>query len=77
MFLLTVTTVNEILFRGSVRSLTAPGTDGQLTVLPHHAPLVTTLHKGVLRIQTQEEQKNIPVTHGILEVAHNEAIVLL
>lgn len=38
------------LFEGQAPSVTAPAFDGEVGILPSHAPMVTTLGKGVLRI---------------------------
>lgn len=38
------------LFEGEAPSVTAPAFDGEVGILPSHAPMVTTLGKGVLRI---------------------------
>lgn len=77
MFELTIVTVNEVLFQGEVSSLTAPGTEGELTVLAHHVQLITSLRSGELRFVTKEGEKKIPVSDGILEVGNNKAVVLL
>ena len=38
------------LFEGEAASVVAPAFDGEVGILPHHAPMVTTLGKGVLRV---------------------------
>lgn len=75
---LTITSVDKILFEGEVVSVTAPGAGGELTVLAHHMPLVTTLKKGsiVLR-EPKEEEKTFPIETGILEVHKEGAVILL
>lgn len=78
MMKLTVAKVDEVLFKGEAASLWCTGAMGDLTILPHHAPLVTTLKAGFLKIVDSEGQEtSIPVTDGVLEVADNEAIVIL
>lgn len=78
MFKLTVAQVDKVVFGGQVTQVTCPGQDGILTVLSHHAPLVTTLKQGELRIVDDEGKiVHIPVAGGVLEVGSNEAIVLL
>ena len=77
-FHLTVASVGETRFDGLVRSLGAPGTDGVLTVLAHHEPIVTTLKAGDLVVQDIENTKTvITISGGVLEVSHNRAVVLL
>jgi F-type H+-transporting ATPase subunit epsilon len=78
MFKLTVAQVDKVLFQDDVARVTCPGGLGDVTILSHHAPLVTQLRAGELRIvDTQGVATQFPVTDGILEVGGNEATVLL
>jgi F-type H+-transporting ATPase subunit epsilon len=45
----------KLLFSGEVDSVVAPGSDGQFTVLAHHAPVMTTLRPGVVTINGDEK----------------------
>lgn len=75
---LTIAKVDEVLFKGEAESLSCTGSIGDLTILPHHAPLATPIKNGVLKIVDSEGKEIvIPVESGILEVAHNEATVIL
>lgn len=77
-FHLTVASVGETRFDAPVRMLTAPGVSGVLTVLAHHEPTVTTLKAGDLVIvDAQGVKSSLTIMSGILEVAHNRAVVLL
>lgn len=76
LFPLTVASVDTVHFQGEVISAVCPGIEGELTVLPHHAPLVTPLRAGTIRIKTSDDQVEIPVSHGILEV-HKEGVTVL
>lgn len=78
MFKLIVAQVDKTLFDGEVAQVTCPGEMGDLTVLSHHAPLVTPLRAGELKIVDGEGiETYIKVTGGILEIGSNEAMVLL
>ncbi|MHB8652036.1 MAG: F0F1 ATP synthase subunit epsilon [Minisyncoccota bacterium] len=77
MFQLTITNVQSVLFQGLARAVVCPGSEGELTVLAHHTPLVTTLKAGNVRVKTQDREQVFAVTHGILEVGNNEAVILL
>lgn len=78
MFKLIVAQVDKTLFDGEIAQVTCPGEMGDLTVLSHHAPLVTPLRPGELKIVDSEGVETyIKVTGGILEVGSNEATVLL
>ncbi|MHB1118060.1 MAG: hypothetical protein ACYCZ7_00820 [Minisyncoccota bacterium] len=78
MLKLIVAQVDRILFQGEVAQVTCPGEMGELTVLAHHAPLVTSLKNGELKIVDSEGKEiRFSVESGILEVGSNEASVLL
>jgi len=78
MMKLTVAKVDQVLFKGEAASLSCTGALGDLTILPHHSPLVTPLKNGELKIVDSEGKEiRIHAESGILEVAHNEAIVIL
>ena len=66
-----------IVFEGDVESLIAPGTEGYLGVLAHHAPLLTGLLPGPVTYRTPGgetvEQK---IAGGFLEVSKNQAVIL-
>ncbi|OGG45527.1 hypothetical protein A2673_00760 [Candidatus Kaiserbacteria bacterium RIFCSPHIGHO2_01_FULL_50_13] len=77
-FHIIIASVGETLFDGVALSATFPGSDGELTVLPHHEPLVTTLNGGTITVRTQsEEPREFPVRSGVLEFSGNTATVLL
>jgi F-type H+-transporting ATPase subunit epsilon len=71
--------VDEVFFDGEAFSLTAPGSDGELTVLAEHMPLVTTLKAGELLVRESQssEPKRFPIESGVLEVRHDGATVIL
>ena len=78
MFKLIVAQVDKTIFDGEITQVTCPGEMGDLTVLAHHAPLVTPLRAGELKIIDNEGiETYIKVTGGILEVGSNTATVLL
>ncbi len=71
--------VDEVFFDGEAYSLTAPGTDGEMTVLAEHMPLVTTLKAGELLVRESAgaAPKIFPIVSGVLEVRHDGATVIL
>lgn len=54
----------------------APGADGELGILPNHAPLLTALGIGELRVRKGEEEETFAVHGGYLEVLANKVIVM-
>jgi F-type H+-transporting ATPase subunit epsilon len=59
-----------------VDMVVAPGAAGQLGVLPHHAPLVTLLDAGELRIKKGNSEQSLVVFGGFMEVTPEKVIVL-
>lgn len=65
---LSIVTPESVSWEGDVVSLVVPAADGQLGVLPGHAPLLAQLQAGVLQIRTGEETKVLAVSGGFIEV---------
>jgi F-type H+-transporting ATPase subunit epsilon len=73
---LDVVTAERVVFSEDVDMIVAPGIDGQLGILPHHAPLMTMLEPGELRIRKGGEEFSLAVSGGFLEVRPDRVIVL-
>ena len=75
--ILEIVTTEETIYSGEADIVIAPGVEGQLGILPRHAPLLTAVANGdvVVRIGTTEE--TIPVTGGFLEVLNNKVTILV
>lgn len=59
-----------------VREVRIPGADGDLTAMPDHSPLITTLRPGVLSVVSAEGTTSYAVTGGFAEVSAAGASVL-
>ena len=73
---LDIVTAERMVFSEDVDVLVAPGIEGQLGILPHHAPLITMLQSGELLIKTGEAEHRLAVTGGFLEVRSDRVIIL-
>ena len=73
---LDVVTAERVVFSDEVDVIVAPGIEGQLGVLPHHAPLMTMLKPGELLVRKDGEEFSLVITGGFLEVRPNRVIVL-
>ncbi len=73
---LEIVTVERVVFSGDVDILTAPGLDGELGILPHHTPLMTTLAPGELVARQDGEEYSLAISGGFLEVRPDRVIVL-
>lgn len=56
------------IFDGDVNRVMVPGMMGELGIAPRHAPLLTTLKAGEVRVQTDEGEEAFFVSGGILEI---------
>lgn len=66
------------IFSGTVKSVTVPGSEGQLQILDRHAPIVSSLGKGAVKVVTAQGEKfNFTVSGGFVEVLNNEAALLV
>ena len=73
---LEIVTAERILFEGDVDVVVAPGGEGELGVLPHHAPVMTTLLPGELRYRIGGEENYYIVHGGFMDVRGDQVVVL-
>jgi F-type H+-transporting ATPase subunit epsilon len=75
---LTIARVDVPVFSGSVVSVTVPGSEGEMTLLADHTPLMTALRAGTITLRKEGgEEETFAVTSGTLEVSQNQVTVLL
>ena len=65
---LDIVTPEEITYSEDIEVMEAPAIDGQIGILPRHAPLVTALKIGVLRVVENGEELFISISEGFMEV---------
>ncbi|GAB4469921.1 MAG: F0F1 ATP synthase subunit epsilon [Burkholderiaceae bacterium] len=73
-----VVSAEESIFAGEAEFVVLPGEAGELGIYPRHAPLITRIKPGVVRIKAagQSEEEQVFVAGGILEVQPNVVTVL-
>ena len=77
MSLIAIVTPERVVFEeGGVDSVTMPGSEGELTILPRHAPLMTGLRPGALTFRKGGIETDVALTGGFLEVRDDKVIVL-
>lgn len=75
---LIVLTPDHEVFQGPVSLVKLPGTTGYFEILNGHAPIVSSLAKGTVRIKKQNgEEKTITIEDGFVEVLNNEISLLV
>jgi F-type H+-transporting ATPase subunit epsilon len=74
---LEIITPEKTLYEGKIKSINVPGSKGSFTVLRNHAPIISTLTKGVLKITTEDlKTEIIEIQGGVIEVKKNMIILL-
>ena len=73
---LDIVTAERVVYSADVDEVVAPGAEGQLGILPHHAPLMTILQAGELLIKKGAQEDILAISGGFLEVRPDHVIVL-
>jgi F-type H+-transporting ATPase subunit epsilon len=71
-----VVTQDRSVYSGEADMVVAPGSEGVLGILPRHAPLLTLLKVGELRVKRGNDEDALFVAGGFMEVYHNVVTVL-
>lgn len=75
--LVNIINLEKIIYSDETDEAVLPGKEGQLTILPHHAPLITLLKKGKIKLRKKGGEKIFEIGEGILEVNPKEVNVLI
>jgi F-type H+-transporting ATPase subunit epsilon len=73
---LDIVSPERLLVTEKVDQVNIPGSEGDMGILPNHAPIISTLRPGSLSYQIGEKSISLVVTGGFVEVADNKVIVL-
>ena len=73
---LEIITAERQVFADDVNTVVAPGVEGELGILPHHAPLITMLKPGEVLIRKDSEETYMSVSGGFLEVRPDKILIL-
>jgi F-type H+-transporting ATPase subunit epsilon len=74
--LLEIVTPERLAFSEEVDSVQVPGIEGELGILPHHAPLVSLLGVGELRIRKGGQEELFAVAGGFVQVRPDKVVVM-
>lgn len=72
----TVISPEAAVFDGEADAVIVPAFDGELGILPNHAPLMTTLGRGVLTVRAGDVATRFRVQGGFLQVVQNSVRIL-
>ena len=72
-----VTQERRVYSADDVEMVVAPGTEGEMGILPHHAPLITALQEGIMRVKRASGDEEVLAIHGgFMEVLPDKVTVL-
>jgi F-type H+-transporting ATPase subunit epsilon len=74
--LLEIVTPERLAYSDTVDAVVLPGSEGELGVLPHHAPLVSMLGVGELRIRKGGTEESFAIVGGFLQVRPDKVVVM-
>jgi F-type H+-transporting ATPase subunit epsilon len=67
---------DRMVFEGDADMVIIPGVSGEMGILPNHAPLLSTLKYGVLRVRHQGQEEVFAVAGGVVEVRPDRVTVM-
>ncbi len=73
---LEIVTPDKKVFSGKVNSVQVPGSKGSFAVLEFHAPIISTLEKGRIKITEGSAETFFKISGGVIEVKDNNVIIL-
>jgi F-type H+-transporting ATPase subunit epsilon len=71
-----IITPDKQLYQGEATALVVPGSDGLLGILDNHAPLISSLQKGVVKVTSTQGEQSFDVNGGVIEVLQNKVMIL-
>jgi F-type H+-transporting ATPase subunit epsilon len=75
--ILEIITPSKPFFKGAIKSVTVPGTEGSFQVLVNHAPIISTLETGMVKIEFPDGSRKLYACGGgTIEVADNHILLL-
>lgn len=73
---LEIITPDEKIFSGLISLVKVPGSKGSFAVLEYHAPIISTLSKGTIKVVERGAESFYKISGGVIEVKDNEVIIL-
>ena len=72
-----IITVEKKLYSGEIKLVQVPGSKGSFEILKNHAPIISTLEKGRIKVLDMEgKQEFFEINSGVIEAANNKIVVL-
>jgi F-type H+-transporting ATPase subunit epsilon len=68
---------DRLVFEGDVDIVVVPGEAGEMGILPNHAPLLTTLKIGIVKVRSQNQEQDFTIGGGFMEVQPQIVTILV
>lgn len=75
--ILEIVTPEKILFKGEVKLVKVPGSNGSFAMLRSHAPIISTLEKGILKVLFENKEKYFELLETAVVENHNDTVSIL
>ena len=72
-----ITKPDSTLFDGEASLVQLPGTGGKFEILDYHAPIISSLAKGTVRIVTAEGEQTFDIRGGVVKSQQNDLMILV
>jgi F-type H+-transporting ATPase subunit epsilon len=72
-----IITPDATLFEGDATEVTLPGANGSFQVLTQHAPIISNLTKGQIKVSKDKHTETFEINGGIVEVLNNQIVILV
>ena len=73
---LEIITPDTTVFKGEADLVQLPGIDGSFEILQNHAPLISALDKGKIKVKKGNSEEFFEINGGVIEVLNNKVLVL-
>jgi F-type H+-transporting ATPase subunit epsilon len=73
---LDIVTPEKLAYSDEVDAVNLPGSEGELGILPHHAPLISTLGAGELRLRKGGAEESFAIVGGFVQVLPDRVVVM-
>lgn len=72
-----IVTPDGVIYEDAVESVSLPTVMGEITILPHHIPLISVIKTGEIRIVKEGHEVGVAVSSGVLEVRENSEVLII
>lgn len=73
---LEIITPDTTIYQGEAELIQLPGIDGSFEILNNHAPLISALKKGKVKIEKSGKEEFFEINGGVIEVLENKVLIL-